>query len=491
MNTNLVVITGRRATDLSLPADPPIKDWIDEAVKYLQDTHQDDDDIGFAFDCDTVWSLAPVGAPPIRREESLNSAGLVDGNLVQLVPVSHTERYRPLVEDNIDAIAVLNRDPVFRRADVAHWLNWLIPVVAIGVAAAGVVGWSAGPGQRHWWGPALLALAMLFAVTAYRVWHRYNQPHTAESLLAATTVLATAGLALSVSLPREFSWLGAPHLAAAGYALLVAAVAIHGGPLRRSGVAAGVGTIGLITGVAATATAYGWNQWVWPGVVGAGLLTITNAAKLTVAFARIALPPVPAPGETMDLGELLDPVIDTAAESADPALQSWRAILESVPSSSARLVERSVLSQRLVTGFIAAGATALTVGSVALLQQGHFFPHTIAIAALVCVASVFRARFYANRFCAWSLLTAAAAIIIGCAAKMIHWYPTNAPIIAAVVGALATVAIFGFAASKETDRLSAITKRNLERIDGLSVASIVVLLFWVAGLYDIMRNIVH
>jgi type VII secretion integral membrane protein EccD len=220
------------------------------------------------------------------------------------------------------------------------------------------------------------------------------------------------------------------------------------------------------------------------------LLTITNASKLTVVFARIALPPVPAPGETTDLDELLDPVIDTTAESADPARQSLRAILESVPASSARLEERALLAQQLVTGFVVAGAITLTVGSVALLQQGHFLPHTIAITTLVPLAAVFRARFYANKVCAWSLLTSAAAIIIGGAVKVIYWHPADAPTVAAAVGALATAVTLGFAAAKET-RLSEVTKRNLERIDGLSVASIVVLLFWVAGLYDTMRNIVH
>lgn len=47
-----------------MPADPPIKDWIEEAVDFLARTHNGDD-IDFEFDQDTVWSLAPV-APPIE-----------------------------------------------------------------------------------------------------------------------------------------------------------------------------------------------------------------------------------------------------------------------------------------------------------------------------------------------------------------------------------------------------------------------------------------
>ena len=50
-----------------------------------------------------------------RLNESLDDAGVVDGSLLTLVSVSRTERYRPLVEDVIDAIAVLDESPEFDR----------------------------------------------------------------------------------------------------------------------------------------------------------------------------------------------------------------------------------------------------------------------------------------------------------------------------------------------------------------------------------------
>lgn len=490
MTTNVIVITGSRTTDLNLPADLPIKEWIEAAVDKLRGRYQDDD-IGFTFGSDSVWTLAPVGAPPIDRDESLDSADVADGDPVALVTVSHTERYRPLVEDNIDAVAVLNPQPRFQRADIARWLNLLTMVVAVGVAAAGVAGWSASPVSRIWWGPALVGTAVVLAVLARQIWRRYDEPAAAQSTVVAAVIIGVTGVGLAIPVPRESSWLGAPQLAAAGFGLLAAVAVVRGGPLRRNTVAAAAGSVGLITGLAATATAYGWHQWVWPAVAAAGLFTITNAAKLTVVFARIALPPVPAPGETVDVGDLLDPVVDIAAESANPAQGSWQAILDSVPSSSARLVERATLAQQLVAGFGAAGSAALAVGTVGVLQQGHFFPHTVALAILVIMAAMFRSRFYANRVCAWSLLTAAAAIVLGCATKMIYWHPANAPVVAAVVLSVMVVGMVGFAASRNVRRIGEVARHRLELLDGATVAITVVLLFWVAGVFNLLRNIIH
>ncbi len=70
---------------------------------------------GFDFSAQGVWAFARPGAPPLKANESLDDAGVVDGSLLTLVSVSRTERYRPLVEDVIDAIAVLDESPEFDR----------------------------------------------------------------------------------------------------------------------------------------------------------------------------------------------------------------------------------------------------------------------------------------------------------------------------------------------------------------------------------------
>ena len=55
------------------------------------------------------------------------------------------------------------------------------------------------------------------------------------------------------------------------------------------------------------------------------MIVVTNAAKLTVAVARIALPPIPAPGERISHEELLDPVVDPQSLSDESS--TWKAII--------------------------------------------------------------------------------------------------------------------------------------------------------------------
>ncbi len=112
--TRVTVLTGRRMTDLVLPSAAPIETYIDETVSVLAELLEDtpaDVLAGFDFKAQGVWSFARPGAPPLKLNESLDDAGVVDGALLTLVSVSRTERYRPLVEDVIDAIAVLDEPP--------------------------------------------------------------------------------------------------------------------------------------------------------------------------------------------------------------------------------------------------------------------------------------------------------------------------------------------------------------------------------------------
>ena len=152
------------------------------------------------------------------------------------------------------------------------------------------------------------------------------------------------------------------------------------------------------------------------GAIAFGLIVVTNAAKLTVAVARIALPPIPAPGETVTNDELLDPV--SIPEATDEESPTWQAIIASVPESAARLTERSRLAKQLLIGFLTAGALVLAVGAIAVVVQGHFFVHSLIVAGLVTVVCGFRSRLYAERWCAWALLAAAVAIPTGVTVRL-------------------------------------------------------------------------
>ena len=90
--------------------------------------------------------------------------------------------------------------------------------------------------------------------------------------------------------------------------MLLLVLATRGGPRKRAEVASFLAVAAIAVTAAAVAFGYGWQYWVPAGAIAFGLIVVTNAAKLTVAVARIALPPIPAPGEAVANDELLDPV---------------------------------------------------------------------------------------------------------------------------------------------------------------------------------------
>ncbi|MBS1696719.1 MAG: type VII secretion integral membrane protein EccD [Actinobacteria bacterium] len=487
--TRVTILTGRRMTDLVLPSSTPIETYIDETVSVLAELLEDSPkDIlgGFDFTAQGVWAFARPGAPPMRFSESLDEAGVVDGSLLTLVSVSRTERYRPLVEDVIDAIAVLDESPEFDRAALNRFVGATIPVVASVLTVMTLISWTR-TGQSLWWGLALVAagLALLGGCVLART--RYGNLDMAESCLAASVPVLSGAAALAVPLPHGVDSLGAPQVAGAGAAVLLLVLATRGGPRKRSELAAFLAVTAIAVTAAAVAYGYGWQYWVPAGAVALGLIVVTNAAKLTVAVARIALPPIPAPGETVANDELLDPV--AGPEAADEESPTWQAIIASVPDSAARLHERSMLAGKLLIGFLTAGALVLATGAITVVVQGHFFVHSVIVAGLVTAICGFRSRLYAERWCAWALLAAAVVIPTGVMVKLVQWYPERSWLVLAVYAAVALVAWIVVGATEGVRRVSPVTKRVLELLDGAAIAAVIPLLLWIASVYDVLRNL--
>ncbi|KRE27324.1 type VII secretion integral membrane protein EccD [Mycobacterium sp. Soil538] len=486
--TRVTILTGRRMTDLVLPSAAPIETYVDETVSVLADILEDTPPellAGFDFTSQGVWSFARPGAPPIKLTESLDDAGVVDGSLLTVVSVSRTERYRPLVEDVIDAIAVLDETPEFDRSALNRFVGLVLPLAAMMVTAVAILSWTS-TGRDWWWPVALGVLGLGLMGGSWFAQSRYTDLNMAESLLVSSLLTLAGGVALAVPLPRGVETLGAPQIAGAGALVLLMVLATRGGPRRRAELAAFLAIVAMAVTFAAIAVGYGWQSWVPAGAIAFGLIVVTNAAKLTVAVARIALPPIPAPGETVSNDELLDPVTttDTSEES-----ETWQAIIASVPDSAVRLTERSRLAKRLLIGFLTAGALILAAGSIAVVVQGHFFRHSLIVAGLVTVVCGFRSRLYADRWCAWALMAAAVAIPTGVVVRLCLWYPEQAWLILAIYTAVALVAVITIGATDGVRRVSPVTKRILELVDGAAIAAVIPMLLWIAGVYDLLRNL--
>ena len=211
--TRVTVLTGRRMTDLVLPASAPVETYIDETVSVLGELLEDtpaDVLAGFDFKAQGEWAFARPGAPPLKASESLDEAGVVDGSLLTLVSVSRTERYRPLVEDVIDAIAVLDESPEFDRTALNRFVGLAIPFVAVVLTVAALRAWST-TGHSWWWalGVGVLGLGVLGGSMLAKT--RYANIDMSESLLVAAVPLLAGAAALAVPLPRGIDGLGAPQ----------------------------------------------------------------------------------------------------------------------------------------------------------------------------------------------------------------------------------------------------------------------------------------
>ncbi len=475
-------------TDLVLPSATPIDTYVDETVSVLAGILADapaDVLAGFDFSAQGVWSFARPGAPPIKLTESLDDAGVVDGSLLTVVAVSRTERYRPLVEDVIDAIAVLDETPEFDRGALYRFIGLVLPLAALILTAVAILSW-ASTDRDWWWALVLGVLGLGLMGGSMLSQNRYHNLDMAESLLLSSLLTLGGGVALAVPLPRGVETAGAPQIAGAGSLVLLMVLATRGGPRRRAELAAFLAIIATAVTLGAVAFGYGWQSWVPAGAIAFGLIVVTNAAKLTVAVARIALPPIPAPGETVSNDELLDPV--TALDASEES-ETWQAIIASVPDSAARLTERSRLAKRLLIGFLTAGASILAAGSIAVVVQGHFLLHSLIVAGLVTVVCGFRSRLYAERWCAWALMAAAVAIPTGVMVRLCLWYPEQAWLMLAVYTALALVAVILVGATDGIRRVSPVTKRILELLDGAAIAAVIPMLLWIAGVYDLLRNL--
>lgn len=265
--TRVTILTGRRMTDLVLPAAVPMDTYIDDTVAVLSEVLEDTPaDVlgGFDFTAQGVWAFARPGSPPLKLDQSLDDAGVVDGSLLTLVSVSRTERYRPLVEDVIDAIAVLDESPEFDRTALNRFVGAAIPLLTAPVIGMAMRAWWE-TGRSLWWPLAIGILGIAVLVGSFVANRFYQSGHLAECLLVTTYLLIATAAALAVPLPRGVNSLGAPQVAGAATAVLFLTLMTRGGPRKRHELASFAVITAIAVIAAAAAFGYGYQDWVPAG----------------------------------------------------------------------------------------------------------------------------------------------------------------------------------------------------------------------------------
>lgn len=363
----VAILADSRMTELALPAELPLREIL-PAVQRLLLTGDDESP--------QRLSLAPIGGAPFSLDASLDTVGVVDGDLLALQPVPVGPAAPGIVEDIADA-AVIFSDSRSKRWGVAHIQAIArAGVVALLLAATGfAVVHSLATGEAAGL-YAVSALAAVTVVAALLLRARGQRPATEISITALVPIAA----AFALGVPGDF---GSARvlLAAAGVTAwaLICMILGRAGFEKELAFFTATTVVGVGVALAAAAAAI----WQLPlltlgcGLIVVALLVTIQTAQLSALWARFPLPVIPAPG---------DP-----APSA-PSLK----VLEDLP-------RRVRVSNAHQTGFIAGAVLLAVLGSLLIAGRseapgGWGWYLVIATAA----AAVLRARVWDTAACkAW------------------------------------------------------------------------------------------
>jgi type VII secretion integral membrane protein EccD len=371
----VAVLAESRLTEMALPAELPLREIL-PAVQRLV-TPDGEIDAEQAATPGRL-SLAPIGGAPFSLDASLDTVGVVDGDLLALQPVPSGPAAPGIVEDIADAAVIFS---------ASRFKPWGVTHIQRGALAALVVAVLAATGLAVTHRVVTKAPVGLFAVAAIAVLvalagllSRVRSPRTGVAVSSAALVPIAAALALAV--PGAFGP-AQVMLAAAGVAAWSLIILII--PVREREFGIAFFTATAVLGMAVLLAAGAELLWQLPllsigcGLIVIALLVTIEAAQLSALCARFPLPVIPAPG---------DPT-----PSAPPSQ-----VLEDLP-------RRVRVSDAHQSGFIA-GAVLLTVlGSVAIALRPETVPvlgwYVVAAAA---AAAALRARVWDSAACkAWLL----------------------------------------------------------------------------------------
>ncbi len=317
---------GGRLTEMALPAELPLREIIPAVQRLALPTDETDEG-------PVRRSLAPIGGAPFSLDATLDTVGVVDGDLLALRPLPAGPASPPIVEDIADAAVIFsaarNRPwgiGQIRRGAAVAVIGLILVCTGLAAAHHAVVGQLAG---------LVTVSAVAAAAVLATLLTRTRLPGFAVALSIAALVPVAVAFALAV--PGEFGWanvvLGAAGVTA--FASINRIVSERAVAFFTAAVVTGLGVL-IAAGVATV-----WHlpvRSIGCGLIVIALLVTVQAAQLSALWARFPLPVIPAPG---------DPT-----PSAQPL------------SVLADLPRRVRLSDSYQTGFIAAGVLLSVAGSV-------------------------------------------------------------------------------------------------------------------------------
>ncbi|WP_100520734.1 type VII secretion integral membrane protein EccD [Mycobacteroides abscessus] len=363
----VAVLGEEKLTEVALPTQLPMRDIIPAVHRMVAPD---------ATEATTPQrlSLAPVNGAPFSADATLDTVGVVDGDLLTLRPIPAGPAAPGIVEDIADAAVIFSESR--KRPWGAEHIARVGRFGVLGlIAAATILAIVHSIRTGSSLSLAGLAVVAVAAAIGALVAHVRSARLGAELAVAALVPIAGA-LALAVPgsglAPRVL--LGAAGVAAWSLIYLIVA---------RQLIAFFTATTVLSLGIAGAAGAHVlWHPSLL--VVGCGLIIVAllvtvRAAQLSAFAARFPLPTIPAPGD---------------ATPSAPAMS----VLKDLP-------RRVQLSDSHQSGFIAGASILAILGSLAVVGgAAPASPWAWYLVAAVSAGAALRARVWDSAVCkAWLL----------------------------------------------------------------------------------------
>lgn len=363
----VAVLGEEKLTEVALPTQLPMRDIIPAVHRMVAPD---------ATEATTPQrlSLAPVNGAPFSADATLDTVGVVDGDLLTLRPTPAGPAAPGIVEDIADAAVIFSESR--KRPWGAEHIARVGRFGVLGLIAAATM-LAIVHSIRTGSSLSLAGLAVVAVAAAIGALVAHVRSARLGAELAVTALVPIAG-ALALAVPGSGL---APRvlLAAAG----VAAWSLIYLIVARQLIAFFTATTVLSLGIAGAAGAHVlWHPSLL--VVGCGLIIVAllvtvRAAQLSAFAARFPLPTIPAPGD---------------ATPSAPAMS----VLKDLP-------RRVQLSDSHQSGFIAGASILAILGSLAVVGgAAPASPWAWYLVAAVSAGAALRARVWDSAVCkAWLL----------------------------------------------------------------------------------------
>ncbi|WP_232512612.1 type VII secretion integral membrane protein EccD [Rhodococcus pyridinivorans] len=462
----ITVLARHTEVDLALPLDVPVALLLPGIVNLVAGHRPDND-----FDATPErtepdgWALARIGRAPLSGALSLDEHGVRDGEILVLEDAG-SPAPPPLFDDVMYSVAASDRTTTPWGAGPSGLIAAVLGPVALAAGCVPLLFLPDGA-SRLALGAVCAALPLLVLLAAGILARLHDDRRTATALLwCAFPLAATAGALL---VPGESP---APRLVLA--AALTGAVAVLAVRATRIGLAPCTAVAATAAGVVVTATLASTTELearaLGAGTVVVALLLAGTAPRLAAMLAKLPIPPVPAPGAP------LEPETPESSVSGLP--------------SQAELEHRANRARSALTGIVHA-VVLLTAGgawSAAFPLDGDVSVPAVALAVASAVVLVFRGRTYTATAQAAPLVAGGAVLLLGLlvGAAASGALPPWA-VFASATGLACAGFLFGVVAPRRT--FTPVQRRIAEIAEYATIATVVPLACWVAGVYAAIRGL--